>query len=222
MREFLTPMKMFVLMFVVGCSFSFTACSNDDENIPPVPDEITTKTMFGDYSGKMTSWNIVPQEGEDNEEDTPTGTDISATVKNDTVHLEKFPIKDIVLSIVKDETLADKIVEAVGDVNYKVGYEPTLTTAKDSIKLKLNPEPLKLSITIPTDTEGEEAQPLLIEVKVEPGEEAGYAVESANMKFYFAATKVLLGEGKDQLELPGFTPTTFHFDMNQHKAVQNF
>lgn len=220
MRKFLTPMKMFVLMFVVGCSFSFTACS-DDEDITP-PDEITTETMFGDYSGKMTSRNIVPQEGEDNEEDAPIGTDISATVKNDTVHLEKFPIKDIVLSIVKDETLADKIVEAVGDVNYKVGYEPTLTTAKDSIKLKLNPESLKLSIAIPAATEGEDAQPLLIEVKVEPGEEAGYAVESANMKFYFAATKVLLGEGEDQLELPGFIPTTFHFDMNQHKAVQNF
>lgn len=220
MRKFITPMKMFVLMFVVGCSFSFTACSDDEDTTPP--NEVTTEIMFGNYTGKMTSCNIAPQEGEGNEEDTPTGTDISATVKNDTVHLEKFPIKDIVLSIVKDETLADKIVEAVGDVNYKVGYEPTLTTAKDSIKLKLNPEPLKLSITIPTATEGEEAQPLLIEVKVEPGEEAGYAVESANMKFYFAATKVLLGEGEDQQELPGFTPTTFHFDMNQHKAVQHF
>ncbi len=222
MRKFLAPTKVFVLMFVVSCSFSFTACSNDDENIPPAPDEITTKTMFGDYSGKMTSVNIAPHEGEDNEEDIPTGIDISATVKNDTVHFEKFPIKDIVLSIVEDEILADKIVEAVGDVNYKVGYDPTLTTAKDSIKLKLNPEPLKLSITMPTATEGEEAQSLLIEVKVEPGEEVGYAVESANLKFYFAATKVLLGEGENQQELPSFTPTTFHFDMNQHKAVQNF
>ena len=192
-------MRFFVSMLLCGSLFCLTACSDDDET-PTPPDEITTETMFGNYSGKMSSWNIVPNEGEDNGEDAPAGIDISATVKNDTIHLEKFPIKDIVLSIVKDETLADKIVETVGNVNYKVGYEPTLTTA----------------------TEGEEAQPLLIEVKVEPGEEAGYAVESANMQFYFAATKVLLGEGENQQELPGFTPTTFHFDMNQHKAVPNF
>ena len=163
-------MRFFVSMLLCGSLFCLTACSDDDET-PTPPDEITTETMFGNYSGKMSSWNIVPNEGEDNGEDAPAGIDISATVKNDTIHLEKFPIKDIVLSIVKDETLADKIVEAVGDVNYKVGYEPTLTTAKDSIELKLNPEPLKLSVTIPTATEGEEAQPLLIEVKVEPGEE---------------------------------------------------
>lgn len=214
-------MRFFVSMLLCGSLFCLTACSDDDET-PTSPDDITTETMFGTYSGKMTSWNAVPHEGEDNGEDTPAGIDISVTVKNDTIHLEKFPIKDIVLSIVKDETLADKIVEAVGDVNYKVGYEPTLTAAKDSIELKLNPEPLKLSVTIPTATEGKEVQPLLIEVKVEPGEEAGYAVESANMQFYFAATKVLLGEGENQQELPGFPPTTFHFDMNQHKAVPNF
>lgn len=55
----------------------------------------------------------------DEGEDTPEGVDVSAKVDNDTVYLEKFPIKDIVLSIVQDETLADQIVEAVGDVNYK-------------------------------------------------------------------------------------------------------
>ena len=209
-------MRLLVSMLLCGSLFCLTACSDDDET-PPPPDEITTETMFGNYSGKMSSRSIVPYEGEDNKEDTPAGIDISATVKNDTIHLEKFPIKDIVLSIVKDETMANKIVEAVGDVNYKIGYEPSFTTAKDSIELKLNPEPLKLSVTIPMDTEGEEAQPLLIEVKVEPGEEAEYAVESANMKFYFAATQVLLGEGENQQELLDFTPTTFHFDMNQHK-----
>ncbi|WP_262435796.1 hypothetical protein [Jilunia laotingensis] len=55
-------------------------------------------------------------------------------------------------------------------------------------------------------------------MKVEPGEVAGYAVESANMKFNFVATEILLGEGEEQNALPDFTPTTFNFDMNQNKV----
>lgn len=212
-------MRLFVSMFLLGCSFSFVACS-DDENTPKLPDEITTKTMFGDYTGKMIADNIAPSEGEDTGEgeETPTGVDVSAKVNNDTVYFEQFPIKDIVLTIVKDETLADKIVEAVGDVSYKVGYKPTLTTDKDSINFVLDPKPLKLSVAIPSDTEGEEPQTLLIEVKVEAGQVAGYAVESKNMKFQFAATEVLLGEGEEQAPLPDFNSTTFNFDMNQAKS----
>lgn len=45
-------MKLFVLVLLLGCSFSFVAC-NDDENVPQLPDEVTTETMFGNYDGKM-------------------------------------------------------------------------------------------------------------------------------------------------------------------------
>ena len=220
MKKVFKPMRVLVSMLVLSSSFCFTACSNDDENSPQLPDEVTTGTMFGNYTGKMLISSLSPTEKENNEE-APVGVDISATVNNDTVYFEKFPIKDIVLSIVKDETLTDKIVEAVGDVNYKVGYKPTLTAAKDSIKFVLNPESLKLSVAIPSETENENPEALLIEVKVEPGKEAGYSVESANMKFNFAATKVLLGEGENQQELSDFAPTTFNFDMNQHKIVHS-
>lgn len=212
MKKVFQPMRVFISMLLLGSSFSFVACSNDDENIP---DEVTTATMFGDYNGKMIANSIVPSEGEG--EEAPAGVSISAKVNNDTVYLEQFPIKDIVLAIVKDEAMADKIVESVGDVSYKVGYESTLTMAKDSIKLVLDPKPLKLSVTIPSVKEDEAPQTLLIEVKVKAGEGAGYAVESANMKFRFAATEVLLGEGEEQSSLPGFHSTTFDFDMNQVK-----
>ena len=120
--------------------------------------------------------------------------------------------------IVKDEGLTDQIMEAIGDVSYKVGYEPTLTTAKDSINFILDPKPLSLSITMPSATEDGEPETLVVEVKVEPGKIAGYAVENANMKFNFAATEVLLGEGEEQSKLPEFAPITFNFDMNQTKA----
>lgn len=213
-------MRLFVSMLTLGCSFSFVACSNDDDNIPESTDEVTTELMFGDYTGKVMTSSIVPSEGEDagEGEELPTGTSVSAKVNNDTVYFEQFPIKDIVLTIVKDEALADQIVESVGDVSYKVGYEPTLTAAMDSIKFVLDPKPLKLSIAIPSKTEGEEPQVLLIEVKVKAGETAGYAVENANMKFNFAATEVLLGEGEEQIQLPNFPSTTFNFDMIQNKV----
>lgn len=217
MRKVFRPASLFISMLVLGGSFVFTACSDDDDKLPK---KVTTESMWGGYTGKMTALNISPAEEGNDGEETPAGTDISAKVANDTIYFEQFPIKDIVLSIVGDETVADNIVEAVGDVNYKIGYKPTLTQNQDSVQFVMDPKPLQLAISIPASQEGEEAQALQIEVKVEAGEGAGYDVESANMKFHFGATEVLLGEGDDQQALPEFQPTTFHFDMNQTSAAK--
>lgn len=208
-------------MLLMGCAISFSACS-DDENTPQVPDEVTTDAMFGDYTGKVVMSSVNPLEGEDTGEgeETPAGTDVSASVADDTISFTNFPIKDIVLSVVGDEALADQIVEAVGDVNYKIGYEPTLTANKDSVVFVMHPESLKLSVTLPSSTE-EEAQPLLVEVKVEAGNTAAYAVESGNMKFDFHAAEILLGEGEGQTSLPGFKGMSFDFDMNQSKLAHH-
>ncbi|MCF2576345.1 DUF4840 domain-containing protein [Phocaeicola barnesiae] len=214
MKRVFKPVKWIFPMLMFGCAFAFTACSDDDENTPVVPDEVTTEAMYGDYTGKMLT--LAASSTADEGEDTPEGVDVSAKVDNDTVYLEKFPIKDIVLSIVQDETLADQIVEAVGDVNYKIGYEPTLSEAKDSISFVMEPEPLKLSLSMPSATG--DAQTMVVEVKVEAVDGAGYAVESGNMKFDLSATEVLLGEGDSQISFPGFSATTFKFDMNQQKA----
>lgn len=208
--------RLFIPMLILGCSFSFVACNNDDENIPAPPDKVTTQVMFGDYTGKMKPFNVAPNEREDEGNEAPAGVDISVKVNNDTVYFESFPIKNIVLSIVGDEETANKIVEAVGDVNYKIGYKPVLTEAKDSIKFVLDPKPLKLSLSMPATNE-EEAQPLLIEVKVSPEEEANYELETTNLKFRFNAEEVLLGEGEEQTTLPDFQPTTFYFDMKKGK-----
>lgn len=214
MKRVFKPVKWIFPMLMFGCAFAFTACSDDDENTPVVPDEVTTEAMYGDYTGKMLT--LAASSTADEGEDTPEGVDVSAKVDNDTVYLEKFPIKDIVLSIVQDETLADQIVEAVGDVNYKIGYEPTLSEAKDSISFVMEPEPLKLSLSMPSATG--DAQTMVVEVKVEAVDGAGYAVESGNMKFDLSATEVLLGKGDSQISFPGFSATTFKFDMNQQKA----
>ena len=214
MKKIFKSTKLFVSMLVLGCTLGFTSCSDDDD--PKLPEEVTTETMAGYYTGRMVSFTVSPTEGEDNSEETPAGVEVKAQVANDTIYIEQFPIKDIVLSIVGDEAVADNIVEAVGDVDYKIGYKPELTPAKDSIRMVLDPKPLLLTIAVPASNEDEEPQTLQITVNVKAGEGAGYDVESANMKFYFCATEVLLGEGDNQQALPGFLPTTFHFDMKQY------
>ena len=219
MRKVFRPMQLFALMLVAGFSFCFTACSDDDD---VNPNDINTSVMTGDYRGKVISQNIAAHEGEGENGDAQPGMDVTATIENNTVRFEKFPIKDIVLSIVQDETLANQIVEAVGDVNYDVEYVPALTAAKDSIMMNLNPEPLKLTVTMPAENEGVDAQSLVVEVQVVAGEKkAGYAVENGNLKFSIDATKVMLGEGEDRQEFTGFVPTSFYFDMNQCRVSHN-
>ena len=144
-------------------------------------------------------------------------TDSTATLDNDTIHFEDFPIRDIVFAIVQDETTADQIVEAVGQVGYAIGYEPTLAAEKDTVTFVLDPKPLTLAVQLPSDTE-EEAQTLQIEVKVEAGAEGTYDVESEHIVFNFSATEVLLDEGEEQTPLEGFDGINLQFDMNQSKT----
>ena len=216
MKKNFEPMRLFIPMILLGWSCSLISCSDDDKNAPELPNGTTTEVMFGDYTGKLIVTSQSPEGAADENDETQEGTDITAHVDNDTIYFEKFPIKEIVASIVKDETIADKIVEAVGDVNYEIGYNPTLTMHQDSIRLALAPRPLMLSVAIPNSQE--ETATLFVEVVVEAGKEAGYAIESANLKFDFTATEILLREGEEENPLPDFAPMTFQFDMNQNKV----
>lgn len=215
MEKLIGTAKVFASLLLMGSVFCFASCSDDDDNVPPTPDEVTTDVMFGEYSGKMVAASIATQDGEG--EETPSGTDITATLDNDTIRFEDFPIRDIVLAIVQDETTADQIVEAVGQVGYAIGYEPTLAAEKDTVTFVLDPKPLTLAVQLPSDTE-EEAQTLQIEVKVEAGAEGTYDVESGHIVFDFSATEVLLGAGEEQTPLEGFDGLHLLLDMNQSKA----
>lgn len=217
MKRFLKPTGLFVSMLLVGFSLGTVSCSDDDNNSGDI---ITTEAVRGEYTGKMQSWSAVAGSGEDTADDgeQPAGVDVTASVDADSVLIQDFPIKDIVLSIVGDETVADGIVEAVGQVDYRMAYTPALSVAKDSISMELKAEPLKLNVSIPSTTEGE-STPLVVEVDVEVGSVGKYSVETGNLKFSFAATKVKLGEGDGQTELPSFNATTFDFDMNKNMAA---
>ena len=127
--------------------------------------------------------------------------------------IDEIPEVDVVLGT----TSYDKIVEAVGDVSYKIGYEPELNTEKDSILFVLDPKPLELNVSIPSETEGGEAQNLHIEVKVSPVDGANYEVETTNLKFKIYVPEVSLGEGDNEpVALPGFVPATFDFELKKN------
>ena len=212
MKKLFRPATVFVSLLMMGCSLGFTSCSDDDDAQQNTI-EVTTKTMYGDYTGKMTTTTAATTD-----DNAPQGADVKANVANDTVCIKKFPIKDIVMSIVNDEESANDIVAAVGDIDYKIGYKPALTSAKDSIMMVMEPEPLTLHIPLPAATEGEEAQSLTVVVKVEASENAAYCVENGKLKFGIKAMQVMLGEDEEQVELPGFNPSMFSFELNQSKV----
>ena len=60
-----------------------------------------------------------------------------------------------------------------------------------------------------------------IEVDVEAAEGAAYQVEEAAVNFVFGATSVRLGEGENQVTLPGFQVTTFDFQLNQYTLTHH-
>lgn len=64
---------------------------------------------------------------------------------------------------------------------------------------------MELNVSIPSETEGGEAQNLHIEVKVSPVDGANYEVETTNLKFKIYVPEVSLGEGDNEpVALPGF------------------
>lgn len=219
MKKSFQMIRVLALTAFVGCTLGFTACGDDDNNTPPA-EGVTTAVMQGNYTGKMKTLYLDPQADQEagEGEETPQGIDITATIDKDSICFDKFPIKDIVLSIVQDETLAGQIVEAVGDVTYKVGYEATLNAAKDSVYFDTTPKPLKLAVQMPSATEGEETQPLLVEVSVDPVAGGAYSVEDSEIEFKLNVTEIKLGEGEGQITLPNFNGMTLDFDMYQDKV----
>ena len=115
------------------------------------------------------------------------------------------------------EEAAPGIIEAVGDVSYKMKYTPAFNDEKTAISLTFTPEPLVLEINFPTEEtaegeEGEETPDLKVEVTV-VAPEAGtfaYAGDKLALKLQVSGVKV----NGEPLELP---TTTFSFNLAKTK-----
>lgn len=199
-----------LLVMALGLTSTFTSCSSDDdENIPVY----SLKDVEGSYAGKMQTASIAPLENTGN--DAEEGVAVNAELKDNHILISKFPVDDLIKSIIEDPDAAEAIIKAVGDVEYKIPYQAAFNDNKDNILLQLSPEPLVLEIPMeqqPTvKTEGEEETPkLTVKVTIKADEKGSYAYEGQKLKFAIQAAEVTV----DEAEFP-FPATTFTFDMTK-------
>ncbi|MDR2916971.1 MAG: DUF4840 domain-containing protein [Tannerella sp.] len=189
---------LFMSLMVVGCSLGMASCSDDDDD--PVK-EPTVEAVIGEYSGKMYVAAPVTYASESKAEQTG-GTDISATVKNDSVYFAKFPVDDIVKAIAPSE-LVEAIIGALGDVKYEIGYKATMNTAKDSVVMTFDPKPLELKISLSENTQE-------IKVDISATDKGSYSIDKKKLKFAINVDGVTINEEP----LKDFK-SQFSFDMNQ-------
>ena len=119
-----------LLAMALGMTSIFTSCSSDDdENIPVY----SLKDVEGTYSGKMQTTSIAPLENAENEAE--DGVTVNAELKDNHILISKFPVEDLIKSIIEDPDAAEAIIKAVGDVEYKIPYQAAFNDNKDNILL---------------------------------------------------------------------------------------
>lgn len=197
------------LMFLVaalGLTTTFTSCDDDDDPKPVVP---ALTDVEGSYSGKMLA--LLPPPTDATGEETPAGADVTAEIKEASVAFAKFPVADLITSIVGEE-IAPIIIAAVGDVNYAMKYTATFNDDKSGINLTFAPEPLVLEIELPA-AEGEEPVKMKVEVAIASSEAGNFVYDNNKLAFKLQVTGVKVNEEP----LDGFPATTLSFDLAKKK-----
>lgn len=136
----------------------------------------------------------------------PEATSVAATVKNDTVYFNNFPIRDLVATLVPEDQV-DDIVEAIGEVKYKIGYEAMLSEAKDSIYMTYDPKPMELTVPLSEDAT------IAVKVKVSATQKGSYELSSKNYKFEIEADEVTV----DDEPFDKFPVSLVKFEMKKDK-----
>ena len=187
----------FVLfVMVLSLATTFTSCSNDDDEDIPV---YSLKDVEGNYLGKMTTESapVIPTENAGESEE-PVGIEVNAEVKDNEIAINKFPVDDLIKSIIEDPDQAEIIIKAIGDINYKI---------------QLQPEPLEIKFDPSTQLTANEKEltEITVIVTVQADEKGDFAYNGKTLKFAIKATKVEVGN----TTLDKFPITTFNFDMSK-------
>lgn len=177
--KMLSKWKLFLILGAI-CTLSLVACGDDDDNVPPEP-QVTD--VNGSYAGKAYYKNLAPATLTSNTppSDIPSVA-IDAEVKNDTISITRFPVEALVKTIVTNEEEANKLIEKIGDVNYRIGFSAALNAARDTINLELNPEPIEFSIPLT------EENTLQITVNIEASRPGVYAIGKKRLEYQLKAT----------------------------------
>lgn len=207
MKDFLKFNKLFASAIALIFTLGFVSCSDDDDDKVKNP-EVTKEVVYGDFTGKM-----ITKTNFDSTEEQP-GKDVSAKVDKDTIYIAKLPIDDIVLGVAGEE-LAPAIIQALGDVSYAIGYEPAVAAEFDFVHLNLKPEPLMLSLTLPTEEGSEEATTFNIKVSIKAETKGDYEVKTKGLAFSFTAESVTMLQGETEVPVDTFKPVTFNFTLKK-------
>lgn len=200
------------LVLALGLVTTFISCDDDDEPKPELP---ALTDVEGNYIGKMLV--LLPNPIADEGEDTPQGVDVTVVLKESNVMFDKFPVDELITSIVGEE-IASGIIETVGDVNYSMKYTATFSDDKSMINLAFAPEPLVLEIDLPADValyegDGEGETPKLkVEVTVAASETGTFTYSGSKLTFKLQVTAVKIDD--ESIEFPA---TTFSFDLGKTK-----
>lgn len=215
-----------ILCMALALSVTITSCGDDEST----PDIISVKDVVGDYAGKMLNAAPTPQRGNreaqqlgNREAQQPGTVDVTAVLNDKEVVFDQFPVEGIITAIVGEEAAAG-IIEAVGDVTYKLAYTAELNKEYTEIGLTFAPQPLELEVTLPSSgdgarllsdevrllgdgvREGEAAEPMKIVVTISTPQNGLFTYEGRNLKFALNIDKIVV----DGVDFPYTTALNFH------------
>lgn len=196
-------MKFVIAALCIGL-VSAAVVSCEPKTTTPTVEKTAYEAVAGNYSGKMTCTTVEEPKG------LVVGTeDASLEIKDREIIIASFPLTSVVKSIVGEET-APAIVEAIGNVEYKIGFTAAFNEGKTEADLALNPVELKLSL--PQETrEGEEPATQEIVVTFSTATNGKYVVETKKFTFALKIDKVTA----DNEVIEGFIPLLLEFDMTK-------
>ena len=188
-------------LLVVG-TVGFASCDDDNGGGGTLP---SASDMYGNYVGN--------EKTESSEGGTSEGAEVSVKVDRDTIYFDAFPVKDIIVSLYGEEE-APAIIEMLGDIKYSVGYTPALSEAQDSVSFRMAPEPLKATVSVPSESPDAEPAVLNIESQISAEDVGDYELETSNLKFTLTVMQISVKdeEGAD-VSIPNFEPMSMEFSM---------
>ena len=197
-------------LLVVG-TVGFASCDDDNGGGGTLP---SASDMYGNYVGTVRTVEVTHNEKtESSEGGTSEGAEVSVKVDRDTIYFDAFPVKDIIVSLYGEEE-APAIIEMLGDIKYSVGYTPVLSEAQDSVSFRMAPEPLKATVSVPSESPDAEPAVLNIESRISAEDVGDYELETSNLKFTLTVMQISVQdeEGAD-VSIPNFEPMSMEFSM---------
>lgn len=204
-------------LLVVG-TVGFASCDDDNGGGGTLP---SASDMYGNYVGTVRTVEVTHNEKtESSEGGTSEGAEVSVKVDRDTIYFDAFPVKDIIISLYGEEE-APAIIEMLGDIKYSVGYTPALSEAQDSVSFRMAPEPLKATVSVPSESPDAEPAVLNIESQISAEDVGDYELETSNLKFTLTVMQISVKdeEGAD-VSIPNFEPMSMEFSMAKAQELR--